>query len=176
MIAIFDSATGTLEQVVEDTDGFDLTSKGTVTAPGNWQNTHDWDTTVRDFVPGAFLKERSAAKREINRRAESIYADYANGGIIGEKIQPEKHAQAIAYLKASKPSADDFPLLKAEVGITAKTIRGVAKLVEGKPAKSKSSLMTAAKTIEPQRLRARASVEAAQSLTEIASVLKELDF
>ncbi len=176
MIAIFDRNSGVLEQIVHSLDGVDLTGRGTIIAPDQWEDRFEWNSESRAFVEGTFKKERVVAKREINSQAEIIYADSARGGIISEQLEPAKYDEAIAFIAAKNPYASAFPLLQAEVGITASSLSAVAQLIKSKPAKKKAALMKAAKKVEPVRLAACKAVDGATTRTEITAIVINLTF
>jgi hypothetical protein len=72
-----------------------------------------------------------------------------------------KAAEAKAFLSAEDPEATDFPLLSAEVGITADSLAGVAQIVAG--AYAQWQIIGAA--IEAARLGGKAAIEAADNAT-----------
>lgn len=176
MIAIFDTATGMLEQVVTSTDGIDLTGKDTTAAPDDWQDSHEWDLAGRVFVVGAFLQQREIAKQQVDAAAEAIYACVGKAGVIGSVVHPIKALQAKEYINATTPIDTDYPLLLSEVGITGNTIYDVAVAINAKSEEAESAVRAAALIIDPIRLLARSDVDQATSLSEIAAVVYNVKY
>ncbi|MBL4791294.1 MAG: hypothetical protein JKY60_20365 [Kordiimonadaceae bacterium] len=167
MIAIFDTETGALEQIVSSFDGVDLTGKDTVTAPDARRDLSEWDAVSRTFVPGVFTAERTAAKGQIDTAAEALYQSLIQGGLIGSVLHPLKHKEAVSYLAAANPVPSDYPSLLGEVGITGATLQDVATAIEAKPAAAASKIFSASLVVEPLRLAAKAQIDAATTRTEI---------
>ncbi len=176
MIAVFSKKTGVLEQVVHSLDGVDKRGKATCPAPDGWEETHEWDPRARCFVKGLFLQEKATAKRSVDRKAEEQYAAVVRGGIIGSRIEPAKHAEAVRFLSEANSVEDNYPLLRAEVGLTGDTIDDVARIIASKPKKALERMKRASCKIEPARLLARQAIDAADTKSDIARVLNSLTF
>ncbi|OIN06066.1 hypothetical protein BFS86_19855 [Shewanella algae] len=73
---------------------------------------------------------KAGLKSQIDADAEIERLKYITTGAGQSMTYSQKSAEALAYLSASNPIASDYPLLSAEVGITAKDIAGVAAVVK----------------------------------------------
>lgn len=69
----------------------------------------------------------------------------------------QKASEAARFIEATNPISTDYPLLSAEVGITAADIAGVAQVVSA----ANAQWQTIGAAIESARLGAKADIEAA---------------
>lgn len=75
----------------------------------------------------ALLKEM--LRKQIDDEAEAARLRYITGGAGQAMTYQQKAAEAAECLAQSSPLTEDFPLLAAEIGITAETLLGVARVV-----------------------------------------------
>lgn len=68
-------------------------------------------------------------KAQIDDEAESARLRYITGGAGQAMTYQQKAAEAAACLSEVDPQSVDYPLLAAEIGITAETLLGVAQVV-----------------------------------------------
>ncbi|MBB3591735.1 hypothetical protein FHX08_002079 [Rhizobium sp. BK529] len=109
-------------------------------------------------MPQPTINEVKAQLRaRLDYAAEAERLKYITPGAGQAMTYQAKAAEAKAYLDAGNPDASDFPLLSAEVGITADSIEGVAQIVAG--AYAQWQVIGAA--IEAARLGGKAAIDAA---------------
>ncbi|MQB09661.1 hypothetical protein DXT96_07310 [Agrobacterium sp. ICMP 6402] len=103
---------------------------------------------------------------DIDARAEIARLRYITGGAGQAMTYQQKAQEAAAVLAAVEsgfdPNPDDYPLLKAEIGITAPTLVGVAQIVN---VAYRSWLQIGAQ-IEALRLFAKSAVMAATTIAD----------
>ncbi|MFS8051572.1 hypothetical protein QD357_01975 [Rhizobium sp. BR 317] len=104
-----------------------------------------------------------ALKTQIDAAAEIERLKYITSGAGQAMTYSQKADEASRYLAATQPVAADYPLLSAEVGITAADIAGVAAIVDA----AFKQWQTIGAAIEATRLGAKKTIEAA---TDVASV------
>lgn len=107
---------------------------------------------------------------QIDAEAERARLAHITGGAGQAMTYSQKAAEAKAFLADSEPDAANYPLLSAEVGITAPTLAGVAAVVAAEHA---AWTVTGAQ-IEALRLGAKAAIAAADDADAVhaaASVL-----
>lgn len=110
---------------------------------------------------------KAGLKRAIDQAAESERLKYITPGAGQSLTYAEKAAQAQQCLAAENPAPADYPLLAAEVGITAQTLTGVAETV----ATAYGQWMTVGALIEAARLGAKAAVDAAPTEQEAKAAI-----
>lgn len=176
MIAIFESLSGTLKEVVCSVEGVDLTGMDTLAAPDDYPECYDWDAVSRDFIQAEDTPEKTAALLAIDRRAEAAYTRVATAGVLGRLVHPEKLAQANAVLGDSSPDPAAYPLVANEIGVTGATIADVATAIVSEAQASTDSVLALAISQESERVAAKAAVRAATSRAAIRSVLAGLSF
>lgn len=110
---------------------------------------------------------RAAAKQSIDQRAEDERLKYLTPGIGQAMTYQQKADEALRYASAQAPNPADFPLLNAEVGITAPTLAEVAETVRA----AFSQWLVIGSQIESVRLRAKASIEAAGTIEAVQEVM-----
>lgn len=117
---------------------------------------------TKDLAP-----DRAAAVLAIDLAAEHARAAFITPGDGQAMVYQAKSAEASRYLALTEPPSDlaEFPLMAAEVGITASTAGDLALLWK---AMADSWLVTAA-AIERLRLGAKRSVAEASTPEEIAA-------
>lgn len=72
---------------------------------------------------------RHALKSQIDYEAEATRLRYITGGAGQAMTYQQKAIEAMACIADADPQPDDYPLLSAEIGITAETLLGVAQVV-----------------------------------------------
>jgi hypothetical protein len=93
-------------------------------APRN--GTDLWNGTV--WVPDLAVA-RARASAVISDAAEAARLRFVTPGSGKAMAYQEKAAEAKAYAAAVSPVPEDYPLLAAEIGITAESLAGVAAIV-----------------------------------------------
>ena len=100
---------------------------------------------------------KAQLRLQLDYAAEAERLKYITPGAGQAMTYQAKAAEAKAFLAAADPDSSDFPLLSAEVGITANSLAGVALIVAG--AYAQWQVIGAA--IEAARLGGKAAIEAA---------------
>ncbi|MCJ9720780.1 hypothetical protein MOV66_10175 [Agrobacterium sp. SHOUNA12C] len=108
-------------------------------------------------VPTALAVLKVQLKTSIDVQAEAARLNYITPGTGQAMTYQQKASEAAGFLAATNPVASDYPLLSAEVGITAADIAGVAQVVSA--AYAQWQVIGAA--IESVRLGTKAVIEAA---------------
>lgn len=122
-------------------------------------------TEIRMTVDLAHL--RAEAVRRVDKAAEAERQRWITGGSGQAMVYLAKAAEARRYLATVPPPADlaDYPLLSAEVGITAATALDLAQTWLALDA----GWTTVAARIEGARLAAKAAIAAASTPAAIAA-------
>ncbi|MGM5087990.1 hypothetical protein ACD589_15000 [Rhizobium sp. 814_E9_N1_1] len=122
-------------------------------------------------VPDVDLASHKAAiAKAVDAAAERERLKYITAGAGQAMTYQQKADEATRYLAATNPDPSDYPLLSAEVGVTAGDIAGVAQVV--KAAFTLWQVIGAG--IERARLTAKAAVDAAQSVEEADTVYSSI--
>lgn len=110
---------------------------------------------------------KAEARASIDRAAEAIRLRYITGGDGQAMVYQMKADEASRFLSLSEPPLDltGFPLLQAEVGITASDPTALASLWRD----MRAEWIAAAASIERLRLAAKSAVDAATCPAEIAA-------
>lgn len=103
------------------------------------------------------LKER--LKAVIDQAAERQRLRYITAGAGQAMTYAQKAEEARLCLDATEPDPEDYPLLAAEIGITANTLVGVAQVV----ATANAQWLQIGRTIEAARLSAKKAVSEAET-------------
>lgn len=111
---------------------------------------------------------RSAAVAQINAAAAELRARYVTVMPGQEIIYLAKEAEALRYLNAPPETLDDYPLLAAEIGLTAPDAHTLAQIW----ANMAGLWRSVAARIEAARLGAIYRIEAAETQAAVASVLE----
>lgn len=104
-----------------------------------------------------------AAAQRIDADAEAARLRYITGGSGQAMTYQQKAAEAAAALAATDPDPADYPLIVAEIGITAPTLLEVATVIDG--AYQQWRVVGAA--IEALRLGGKAAVAAAMTVEDV---------
>ncbi|WP_284777060.1 hypothetical protein [Agrobacterium sp. lyk4-40-TYG-31] len=72
---------------------------------------------------------KETLKSRIDGEAEATRLRYITGGAGQAMTYQQKATEAMACLAEVDPQPEDYPLLSAEIGITAETLLGVAQVV-----------------------------------------------
>lgn len=104
-------------------------------------------------------------KSRIDTEAETARLRYITGGAGQAMTYQQKAAEAADCLSHAAPQLDDFPLLAAEVGITAETLLGVAQVVF----EAHQQWRQVGATIEALRLTGKQAVDVAETITDAQS-------
>lgn len=84
------------------------------------------------FPDAVMAAARAKARAAISLQAEQARLQYVTAGSAKAMAYQEKAREAVAYLADPDPDPADYPLLGAEVGVTAETLPAVAVVVNGK--------------------------------------------
>jgi hypothetical protein len=116
---------------------------------------------------------RAAAIEAVNAQAEIERQKWITPGAGQAMVYQAKAAEATAFLAryatqadAASATASDWPMISAEVGITASDLWGVASTIVA----IQTQWLAVAAQIETARLGAKAQIDAAVSLEAIAAV------
>lgn len=128
-----------------------------------------WDNSVDE------LTVLAEAKLDAVRRVNSI-ASHARKAFITdipgqEMLYMKKEQEALSYLAAAEPDITNYPLVAAEIGITAETGEQVAQVYANLGA---VFLQTAA-LLEKARLSAVAMIEQAENTSSVQAVLEAFE-
>ena len=108
---------------------------------------------------------KAAAAADIDTQAEQQRQRYLTPGAGQALVYERKRAEAERMAGDAEPQPTDYPLLAAEVGITASTLAGVGAAVRAMA----SDWIAAAAAIEAVRLRAKLQIAAASTPSAIRS-------
>lgn len=137
-------------------DGFLVADGQTAAAIEAMLADDDWRNTQ---APEQLIRLKTMMKAEIDDSAEAERLKYITPGSGQALTYSQKSDEANRYLAATSPVAADYPLLSAEVGITASDIGGVAAVVKA----AFAQWQTIGASIEASRLKAKASIEEAST-------------
>jgi len=113
------------------------------------------DPPPAEEIPLAVVK--AGLKARIDADAEAERLKYITAGAGQALTYMQKSDEARRYLAGDSPAGSDYPLLSAEIGITADDLHGVAVVVSG----AYSQWQQIGAAIEAVRLGAKAAVEVA---------------
>lgn len=105
------------------------------------------------------LALKTSLKANVDAAAEIERLKFITPGVGQALTYQQKAEEAKACLASSQPDAEDYPLLSAEIGITASDLMGVAQIVSN--AYAQWRVVGAA--IEAVRLSAKAAIDTAPS-------------
>lgn len=114
---------------------------------------------------------KNAALVKIDEIVASLRTSIGSQGYGQESVYQIKEEQARAYCTASNPVDADYPVLLAEKGITADTVRGVAELICQKSDqwRAYATAIEAVKLATKKQIRAATTVEAIQTILDAVS-------
>lgn len=127
----------------------------------------EWEASgnmVPAFTP-PLLSVKSVLMAQIDSEAEACRLRYITGGAGQAMTYQQKATEAADCLAQSNPQPDDFPLLAAEIGITAETLLVVARVVFD----AHQGWRQVGATIEALRLSAKQTVAAAETAADALS-------
>jgi hypothetical protein len=133
---------------------------------------YELETMEVVIVPPTIEEQRATAKSTINAAVAQVRQLFITDLPGQQMVYLAKEAEAQAYTALLSPPADlsAFPLLSAEIGITAPTASDLAALWLGMA----TAWRTIAAQIELLRLTAKAAVEVATTPEQIAAALAAL--
>lgn len=105
---------------------------------------------------------KAQLRTAIDDAAEEQRLRYITGGAGQAMTYAQKAEEARLCLDAAGPDPEDYPLLAAEIGITASTLVGVAQVV----ATANAQWLQIGAAIEAARLSAKKAISEAQSVEE----------
>lgn len=111
------------------------------------------------LAAGHLSAVKSQCKLKIDSEAEAERLKYITSGAGQAMAYQRKSAEAKACLSATDPQAFDYPMLAAEIGITAATLIAVAEAVNAADA----AWLAIGAAIEAVRLGAKAAIDAAET-------------
>lgn len=120
--------------------------------------------------PTPLEEHKRAAKASIDEAAELARLKYITPGVGQAMTYQQKAAEASACMADEDPRPERYPLLAAEVGITASTLAGVALVVS--QAYAQWAVIGAA--IEAARLGAKSAVDAATDAPAVHAVAETI--
>lgn len=161
-------------ELVNETDGHFKKWKAAGGVATRWPADEDGEQTDASLQAvlqpyGVFVglaAYKDAAIRRINETAENCRRKFITTGDGQMIIYIEKINQARSCLEATAPNNTDFPLLSAEVGITAPTLVGVARAVVS----AYDVWLVAGSAIEAVRRAAIVAVKSSETLDAARSV------
>lgn len=128
-----------------------------------------------DANPGAVRKsytpdlqaEKANAVETIDRQAEAARGQYITGGAGQAMVYQEKQAEMFRYDADGAPLKENYPLMAAEIGITADTLQGVADAVR----KAYNAWRVKGAEIEGVRIRAKDRVKSSTTVDAIRAAV-----
>ena len=144
-------------------------------AVAGWSDDRGYSLEVAPEVvpdPPSIDEQRATAKSTINAAVAQVRQLFITDLPGQQMVYLAKEAEAQAYtaLPSPPPDLSAFPLLSAEIGITAPTAADLAALWLSMA----TAWRTIAAMIEPLRLSAKAAVEAATTSEQIAAAMAAL--
>lgn len=118
------------------------------------------DPPPAEEIPLAVIK--AGLKARIDADAEAERLKYITAGAGQALTYMQKSDEARRYLAEETPTESDYPLLVAEVGITAENIHGVALVVSG----AYAQWQQIGAAIEGSRLGAKAAIDNASNAAD----------
>lgn len=121
-----------------------------------------------EFTPpaGPPLDEiKTVSKRDVDASAERARMSFVTSGAGQQAVYLEKASQALAADVEDTPDEDDYPLLKASIGIEADTLAGVITIVKA----TRSAWIQAASLIEGARLGGKKAIAEAEDAETVAT-------
>lgn len=99
-----------------------------------WAVIQKWLDSGHDIQPPQVVapsldEAKASLKKQIDEEAEATRLRYITGGAGQAMTYQQKATEAMACLAEVNPQMEDYPLLSAEIGITAETLLGVAQVV-----------------------------------------------
>lgn len=110
-------------------------------------------------VPLSLLEAKQALKHDIDSQAEVQRLKYITPGAGQAMTYSQKADEARRCIDAIDPDAADYPLLAAEIGITASTLVGVAQVI----AAANAEWVQIGAAIEAARLSTKMAIAAAET-------------
>ena len=130
-----------------------------VRVAGEW-----WQSwSVRPETGAELAAAKASATAEIDRQAEATRLLYVTPGSAQALVYEAKRHEALALAADPSPDPADYPLLTAEIGITAATLAEVGDAVLAMAAQWKA----VSAQIERVRLTAKAAVAGANSIAAV---------
>jgi hypothetical protein len=106
--------------------------------------------------------QKSNLKAVVDQQAERERLKYITAGAGQAMTYAQKAEEARLCLDAAGPDPEDYPLLAAEIGITASTLVGVAQVV----ATANAQWLQIGAAIEAARLSAKKAISEAETVEE----------
>jgi len=139
-----------------------------VDMPAKPSATHVFDYVIKEWVEGRTLAEaRETAIKTLNKQIVLVRAKYITIIPGQESIYQAKEAEAVRYIADATPDVANYPLISAEIGITATTAYEIAQIW----LYMSEQWRTIAATLEAIRLTAKDSVMNAVDVNGVDAVL-----
>jgi hypothetical protein len=120
-----------------------------------------------EFPEPPLDQKKAVASARIDTDAERARQVWATGGDLQSLVYEGKRREAAAYAVDGTPDPSTYPLLAAEIGLTADSLAGVAAIVSAKSA----GWTQAAAAIERIRVGAKMGIDAATDQAGIDAVI-----
>lgn len=139
-----------------------------------WTVIQEWLDAGHEIQPPlsiapTLLEAKAILKKQIDDEAEATRLRYITGGAGQAMTYQQKATEAVSCLADPNPSPENYPLLAAEIGITAETLVGVAQIVFA----AHQGWRQVGGMIEGLRLGGKQAVEAADSI-EAAQIAAQI--
>lgn len=108
---------------------------------------------------------KAGLKAKIDAAAEAERLRYITGGAGQAMTYQRKADEARACLTATDPMPADYPMLAAEIGISAEDLAGVAQIVNA----AYEAWLAVGSQIEAERLGTKAAIDAATTVEEASA-------
>lgn len=113
---------------------------------------------------------KNMIKRQIDSLSEQQRLKYITDGAGQANVYRQKYEEAVAYLAADNPDIDNYPHIKAEIGITGNTANDVCNTV----IYQRNTWISISADIEAKRLKAKQDVDNANTISESFEILNNL--
>jgi len=118
--------------------------------------------TVENKTQAEITAYKKNLKNTVDSHAELIRLQYITGGAGQANVYREKYIEAVDYLaQGSNADINDYPHIKAEIGITGTDAEEVCNVVVG----NRNAWIGISASIESKRLQAKKDIEDATTLT-----------
>jgi len=125
-----------------------------------------WTPSPEEQAAGLLMRARAEAVTRVNAEVSALRARFQTEGAGQAEIYADKRAEAVAFVAADAPDLADFPLLRAEVGVSAESAWQLAQIWLWKS----DSARTIRDASEAVRMQAMAAIAGAASIDEVEAV------
>lgn len=145
---------------------------GTIQVPLKPGPNHEWIEGAWVHVPPPLDGLKATLKARLDEVAETERLKYITGGAGQAMTYQQKAAEAAACLADPAPDPVEYPLLAAEIGITAETLVGVATVVFGQH----QAWRVIGAQIEAARLNGKKAIDAALSAEDAQAAFELVEW